>query len=458
MNLNPFDERLKAVLDNIEVPYDSATWQQLSDRLDHLPARDGSWMDEALSRQLGHIEAPYQPAHWEQLTARLDREDNRRRIIYLYKLAEAAIFLLLLGYVLLMQTGFDPEGGPMARITPSNDRTNPANPPAHSKRQHAAANRDLSANAAMPFTMSRLYDGLYPQAGEEMPFQPSPASLSQTPLLSAEQETADTESVDNSQFFDSGAPAIRLTRFLTPENAPSTPARLLACRLATPNHRAPGSLKPARNAHWYAGLSGGMQLDRVQPGRQQQRPVSLDANLMWRKGKWGVTTGMRYSNRRFQPQPEVVIFAGTPAKGQYGAYIGEVEAQVVSVPVHATRRIARLGRVTAHAVAGLTTNIAATKSFRAKTVYYPGSSPDPNAPSVPPDYKYAANGLLEKGSFKDNYYVTADAGLRVEMPLSRRAAVFVESVWQQTLSGDAFVQPTARIHGAGVYAGVLAKL
>jgi hypothetical protein len=460
MNLDQFDERLKTVLENVEVPYDADTWQTLADRLDRLPA-DGSWMDAPLARRLGDMEAPWQPAHWDRMSARLDQEERRRRVVFFYKLAEAAIFLLLLGQVLLMQPGFDPEGGPVARQSVPESGT-----PARQRVPHGSKAPVLQGLTALPIENAgentNAYSEETPDGFSEMPQMTIPMGNLVAPDLAGSADFTQI-SVENvlgsvsSQEAGSG----NSDKVFLPPSVPMLSSGnwgLSAKNPALPATQPLHFQKPRRKADFYAGMSTGLQIDRIEPGKMMQRPISLDANVLWRKGKWGIETGARYARRRFEPQPQVTIYAGTPSKGQYGAYIREASAEVVSVPAHVTRRVARAGRVTAHAVAGFTANVAATKDFQPQTVYYAGSSPDPNGPASAPPYQYTANGLFEKGSFQDNHYLTADAGLRMEAPLGHRAVLFVESLWQQTVSGGVFVQPEARINGMGVYAGVLARL
>lgn len=97
----------------------------------------------------------------------------------------------------------------------------------------------------------------------------------------------------------------------------------------------------------------------------------------YRKGKWGVETGLAYAHKDFTPQKDINIYAGNPIDGFLGAYVKGVDADVFAVPVKVTRRFARMGRTTGHAVAGITANVATEKRFAYKTVVYPPSSPSP---------------------------------------------------------------------------------
>jgi len=246
----------------------------------------------------------------------------------------------------------------------------------------------------------------------------------------------------------------------TTETLPGTELYPLVSGLQQPASL-PMIKKTSKTGRFFAGFSTGIQFDRIHNGTENtlsSQQMAFDADIVYRKGKWGVSSGVRYTRKRFQPKPQVEIYAGDPSKGYYGSYIDAVDASIVSLPVQASRRVARIGKSTVHALAGFTANVAVEKSYRNKTVYYPGQTPDPNPVAAAPAFNRDANGWLEHGALSDNHYISADAGLRIEAPMTKRTMIFVESVYQHALGGNGFVNPPARINTVGVYAGVVAGL
>jgi hypothetical protein len=136
-----------------------------------------------------------------------------------------------------------------------------------------------------------------------------------------------------------------------------------------------------------------------------------------------------------------------------------VEADIVAVPVKITRRIAQFGQTTAHATAGVTTNFAVNKNYEYGSVFYPGQAPSGNlAPSQQPKLKQNGQGVLENGSLKGNVYASADIGVRIEQPIGRRIAAFVEPGYRMALGNKGIGPNPAKINTLSVQAGVLATL
>ncbi|MCB9305777.1 MAG: hypothetical protein H6565_04215 [Lewinellaceae bacterium] len=142
MDNHNFDKRLKSVLDGLEVPYEQGTWAALEQRLnapfaeEHPAAVDA--VDKALYHTLEGLEAPYQSSHWEQLSQQMNRQRYLRRRIRFTKLAEAAIFLLLL----VNLNGFLHFDDDIQRDTPA-----PAS-------KHLQANSDHGTEQSAPGTTS----------------------------------------------------------------------------------------------------------------------------------------------------------------------------------------------------------------------------------------------------------------------------------------------------------------
>jgi hypothetical protein len=453
MNNNTFDERLKSALENIEAPYDPETWSALAARMDGFATTDGTWMDEPLAEKLSQMEVPYQPMHWEKMAVRLEVEENRRRRVWMYKIAEAAVLLLLIANVLYMTQGFDPDGGPTAL----------------KKTKHSGQRIKKSGHDNMATATTVAEAGLHTTVADLVAFATNMISVPNTPQIPDASSTALTNAVLSPNTITGGLKTLlddhAAMAAILQQTGQSLPGVELYPLVSAGVHQ-PESLPMIKKTsktpgRFFAGISTGVQFDRIHNGTDNtlaNQQMALDADVLYKKGKWGVSTGVRYARKRFQPKPQIEIYAGDPAKGFYGSYISEVDASVMSIPVQATRRIARIGKATAHAVAGFTANVAVVKSYQSKTVYYPGQTPDPVTSGPTPVFNREANGWLENGALSDNHYISADAGLRVEAPISRRTTVFVESVYQHALSGNGFVNPPAKINTMGIYAGVVAGL
>lgn len=463
MNDTPFDKRLKASLDNLEVPYDPASWKALEQRLnapfaEEHPAPVDS-VDKALFRTLDRLESPYQPAHWDVLAGRLNHAARVRRRLWIMKLSEAAIFLLLLANL----DGF-------LHVTNTQQTPLPQTP----------APRRLQAE--IPSKHQR-YNGLIAtESGDsEITFaKAAGAQEGNVPGVSAQVPGgSDNFTTDPYQFLSentsSAAPAATIllnpTETPTPEHWASLPEIvklpiLLGNPLKSGENRAfaapVASIKSPGQHHFYAATFASYDWNHVSSAGYAHSADGYGGGMAigYRIGKWGVEAGLAYNRKQYEPKREEEIYKGNTQNGYYGSYAKTVDADIVSVPVKATRQIGRFGQLSAHAVAGVTTNLVVDKSYQYASTYYPGTAPpDPNfSPGQQPQLRRKGRGLLENGSLNGNVYVSADAGLRLEHPVGRHFVAFVEPVYRHTVAGKGIGPSPSRINTFSVQAGVLATL
>ncbi|MBK9335198.1 MAG: hypothetical protein IPM98_00900 [Lewinellaceae bacterium] len=156
------------------------------------------------------------------------------------------------------------------------------------------------------------------------------------------------------------------------------------------------------------------------------------------------------------------IYSGNITDGYYGSNLAEVDADLVTLPLKASRRIARFGKTTAHAVAGATAHLATQKNYDYGTFYFPPNTLPPNFlpdPNQAPQLRKPGQGIFEKGTLSSNLYATADVGIRIERPVGGgRYAAFVEPTYRQSLSGKGIGPKGEPINTLSIQAGVLTYL
>ena len=471
MHNNALDERLKSVLEGLEVPYDPTSWSVLSNKLDARalpdipPASMGAWVDDAMAHRLEHLEVPFQTAHWDKMAARLDQDQRTRRRIWFTKCAEAAVLLLLI--VNLSTWVSNPATETTERRPMAAHRPKTAPKKANKRTAHASAQTQAgNAVASLLETFSIFSTPADPsgQTGQPVDLlnptegQPSGTILQTLGVLAQSEAAQQLAKEAATQPIAQQAQTLPALDFLYLNQHPFQLPNTSAANATT--HK-----KAVKQQHLYAIAQVGLNFDRVQSnGDVHNAQQSAGAIAVgYRKGKWGVEAGIQYQRKQFQPKRSVEIFAGNAAQGYYGSYLAEVDADVISIPVRATRRIAKVGKVTAHAIAGLSAHIAVQKGYRNKTLFFPGSNPagpDPQSTNAPPQLQRVGNGLLESGGeWKGNQYATADAGLRLEAPVGQRAAVFVESAYRHALPGsEGLSNIHTTINTVSLSAGIVAGL
>ena len=173
MDYKNFDNKLKNALEGLEAPFDPSAWAAFEQRLnapftEEQPAAVDA-VDKAVFRTLERLDAPYQPAHWDMLATRMTQVARTRRRIWIAKLTEAAIFLLLLANL----EGFlRPASAPSAPA--------PAAPGIKSNRLQAEAPARRDKRGAEGMGSDALADnaeGAFPSSGTDVLFFGSDAGI-----------------------------------------------------------------------------------------------------------------------------------------------------------------------------------------------------------------------------------------------------------------------------------------
>ncbi|MBK8192693.1 MAG: hypothetical protein IPK76_05680 [Lewinellaceae bacterium] len=449
-----FDSRLKSALEQLEAPYDAASWDILEQRMNAMPgAEPASPLDKIAQNALGKLEAPYQPAHWEMLANRMDSTARVRRRIWITKTAEAAIFLLLLLNLegLLHHTGTPalPYNSQPAMHRPQADGTLKHKNKKTSELPFAAAEADNSGLNGMPANTQQAdfyANSAFEVAENGLPLSPFTDALA--PLEST------------------------LSPFsTTPEHWASLPdiitlPILLGQPVETTENRSfmrpVAQIKSPRQSRFYATTFANFDRNYISGEAYSNNGNGYGGGIAvgYRAGKWGVEAGIAYNHKRYQPKHVEEIYKGNTLNGYHGIYAHTVNVDILSVPVKATRRVAQIGQATALVTAGATMNVAMDKSYHYRSTYYPGQAPpDPNfAPGQQPKSRQKARGVLEGGAVNTNFYATADLGVRIEHPINRHFAAYIEPAYRHAI-GQKGIGPTpAKINTFSVQAGVLATL
>lgn len=449
MELHKFDSTLKSALANLEVPYDPGTWAALESRLDALPGADS--MDNTIRPSLDQMEVPYDSGSWTMLAGKMDRIARVRKL-RLTKLAEAAIFLLLL----LNLKGFF---GVVESVT------KPASPVKEYHGPIAKESRKKAKKMAPASDMS-LQDSYLEVdksiAEQVVSFVQSVASSfaqsDENELALAPQPLANNLSVLDPSLFYSQAGLVQFEDQANLPGLPAQPVLFAGSTIAIPGMTLP---KVAANNRFYGATYLSLDQNHAQENGFSSKKPGYGGGFAvgYRKGKWGVETGLVYSSKNYQPKRENVEYQNDPFNGISYRYVDKVDADVISIPVKATRKLAKIGSTTAHAVAGVSTHFAAAKRYEYETVHFPPPIPLPNPNPVNPNLAAfpEGNGVLEKGGLTQNVYASADLGLRVEHPIGKRYMAFVEPLYRQSLTGG-FGPNSARISTFSIQAGVMASL
>ncbi len=461
MDLKNFDKQIKSSLENIEMPFDSASWQALESRMNAAISEEQPSavepVDLVVKRTLERFEVPYQAADWNLMQAKLNQNILVRRI-RMSKAAEAAIFLLLLVNIEGFLGGFKEVLKPAAPAKPKVAEPMADRHRSKGSKHHSAASQQENVTVtSLAERVVALISAPFAGADDDA----STLEPGTSPLAVVDPAANGNASMLDAANFYSASGIVKFNKL---EQLPQAKIQDFAWKNFF--ETIPGVITPTprKSNGLYAASFASFDKNNIRQGDYATQANGFGGGVAvgYRKGKWGVETGLAYSQTNFTPQRKDEFYAGNPADGFLASYVKNVDADVFSVPVKVTRRMARFGRTTAHAVAGLTANVATQKRYGYKTVVYPPSSPQPSpTPGIDPAQYPIPNrnqkGALEGGSFKTNAYATADVGMRVEQPLGKRYVAFVEPTYRRSLGGG-FGPKRERINSFTIHAGVMASL
>lgn len=456
MDLNNFDKQLKSSLENLEAPFDGGSWSALESKLnaafsEEQPASVEP-VDLAVKRVFERMEAPYQAAHWNLLSTRLDRLMLVRRVRQ-SKIAEAAIFLLLLINIEGFLGGIGEVIKPKAPIQPAANvpMASTKQPSKSKKNQHANSTAEAPASPAAVLAqdvVNFIASALGNSAAEnpdmvapEMPAQGVAGSF-----------------LDTKNFYTQSG----ITQFQAVQKLPQVKNQPMAWNPAFPEINTVPTKKHHNGSGIYLGSFAALDQNMASANGYSTRQNGYGGGLKVgrRLGKWGVETGVAYQSITYTPKKDVQLYTGNPIDGFYGSFNSQVDADVLTIPVKVTRRLAQARKTSVHATAGLTASVATQKRFSKQSVFYPpsspsgGNQPDPGLNPIPGKRN---DGAFEGGALAGNSFVSAELGLRVERSMGKRYTAFVEPSYRHGL-GKGYGPKREKINTFSLQAGVLAAL
>lgn len=456
MNDKQFDQQLGQALKHLDVPYDPSTWALLEQRLDGaVPsgAPDDA-VDHAVFQALSNIEAPFQSAHWELMDKRLRQQAVRVRRLRLAKFAEAAIFLLLLANIGVF-VGRKSSPAPLRFHHHSDVPVAEALPGSSKSARQGGVPGGSARAAAAPVSWLPTAVSAYGLSGANTNVNVLTQDYLTDPNIAATLDKLD-------QMAESAAKPV-YAGFSTPDLLPYNALADLNVPNRFPNMPTAGvTTRPFRQrTPVYVATYASAQQNRININGKTSSNGGFGAGIAagYRGEKWGVEAGIGYSQTRYTPKKQVEIY-GWDSNGYYGSTQTEVSGEMIAVPVKVSRRIARLGKTTAHAVAGMTAHFAAEKNYDYHTIFYPDPLPatQPGA-NQKPKLRDSGRGLLEGGQLNDNFYASIDAGVRIEHPIAGgRYKAFIEPTYRQNISNKGIGPKREPINSFVVQAGVMAFL
>lgn len=485
--LNRHDQYIKKALESIEEPYDGVTWTNLETRLnsrfteEHPPAVEA--VDKALYSKLDQLQPSFSQGHWEILAKELRAIAQLRRNILSAKVLELCLFALFIGSV-----GFWlPSSNPTAISAPV------AEVPISENKPESLQNAPVTSH-------SGANNSGISQAKEQVRSEKVAIVESKRPINRAQGGVVGRQSILAGLDSEQSMISIPVQSHLVEQSAPNQPA-IEKMEQAVEQESAPinnldalpvlkisslpelgtnsmvvKNLLPFQSPRRiFIGAYSGIDFMRIQTPRDDiynksgyvQYGVGYDFGLYaaWRRGNWGIETGMGYYSKSFKPKPDLEIFGGSLDQGYLSSRLYKVDLDVISLPIRLTYRLGNFRKTALLAVAGVSYHLALQADFLYNTSRYTGGAPanegnvnkDPVLNSSP-KYRVAGNGVLDGGEFRENSQVMTEAGIRMEHAFWPRFAAFVEPTLNYSISNKGIGPKQNKLGSLSLKFGVLTNL
>jgi len=517
------DEVIKGSLENLEgaafVPMD---WGMMESKLDASiadavdspdveldPQMEDIYLDSIAYEHLNNIQPTYNHEHWEMMAARLDEEYAYRQKVFITKLFEAAIVLLLVwtAFNYFPSKKTTPDSQPIVNTnsiqhntndlsTNSNDQSllenefvasfekmTPAANPANQVNQHdLVENVANSANETTSLIVKS--NPINENAIGATPTPPiSDDAFSTTPFLN---NAASISLLKNNNHKTAAALPLEKALALNENEIlkekliiqisplPSLMNSLLEIDEFKKDHFSLAQLikkKKLRTHEVFFSMYGSTDLNFVDSDFYNNNERAWDVYQRYRYGYGGgfalgfqlkrflIETGISYNYISYQQREEANII-GSFARGYVEEQWDDAELNMVQVPLNIQYSFLVKRKWRMYSLTGVSINMALQNNFN----YQLEDQENTASRSISLDESEIANeaslykGILESGGFRENSYLTANLGFGVERKFTYRWSLFLQPMYRRHFLIDGIGPNEDRIHSSSVRFGAKVKI
>ncbi len=504
-----FDLAIKDKLDGIVVPAVDNHWAAFEEKLEleesiSSETIEDLYIDSVVADQLGNLNVPYNEEHWNQLEQRLDEDDTILAVLFRYKIAEAALILLLLFtfnqfYPLNQIKSIVKDNKTKTKVEiakedvasiPTQDQKSESFVDSSDKTSTSNNNKKSSSKstASIVKNHSRDFDGENIALGQEVietaKADESVANLladqsninnsnnsfsSQTVVLSSDEEKNPdlVASVEESPT-DDGLIAEDRSEILIPFAEGVTPEELAydseeslpACEACL--------LQKVAKPYLRVGMFSSFDVNYVMVPYDRLFNIEADnrfslgygngISVALRFGKWELETGGIYSTKKYDP-PKVLEVTGSLSEGLFTDQLKTVQLNLVNIPVNLKYAFKNTEKWSIYGLTGSNLNLIMTTNYDREQNFIGGENKFPYAArktftesNLTASKKYE-DGLLEGGNFLENRYFSVNFGIGFEKHLSSRWSLFTQSTYHHHLFSDGLGPNNDRINNLSIFGG-----
>ncbi len=469
-------------LEELEAPLSAGSWALMQQMIEADEAAEviesEAAIDNTVQEKIGNIRAPYRQQHWQLMAHRLEQELQLRYSLYSYKIAEVALMTLLL----LAIARFVPEiekthSGPVVSNAAYPTRREPVISENKNQVSDLIISADDQSNKALrPASNTSdlaLKGGGQVPGGDNGGFGTASADSRNLSLLPAG-NLKNIEYEDNAEIGKSRklSTALQmpesefgLTSLATkigqvkPDYTWETPR--IALPLPSQKKELRFSILSTTDINYVFTPSAKLSVfdTLIATSSDTTAAGGYGAGILvsWKKEKWEVQTGGIYSFKRYIPNTPVFLFKTV------NYYIREdfhgIQLDLLQVPLNVQYHFVDNGNWRFYGLGGISNHFVASSVYEIERTRLPNFAYMSPIPSMPEDdrsirqEKEFPDGLVDGGSLKNNYFLTANIGLGVERYITPRWSVFAQPNYQHYLLSEGIGANKDKFYTFSIYLG-----
>jgi len=156
-------------------------------------------------------------------------------------------------------------------------------------------------------------------------------------------------------------------------------------------------------------------------------------SIGWAQNRWTFETGMVFSMKQYNPKSILEIFRFNPDEETAQAIsLKAIELNTLSIPLHIRFDLHQGRKFTPYLLGGVGLNLATHANYEREQYAFAIARPIPqnaevNTGSSPRlEEKKFEDGLIQGGSFKENYFLSLNSGLGLDYQIGRQWKLFTE--------------------------------
>lgn len=507
LDTDGIDEAMKGSLESLEgaafVPMD---WNMMESKLDAAisdaqidPQMEDIYLDAVAYDHLKNMQPAYNHEHWEMMSARLDEEYAYRRKVFVTKLFEAAIVLLLVwtAFNYFPNKKSTNSSTPIAQIDTNSIQNNTSDHSIDLNGQSIVDNEPIASSKKPILTSNQGIEKIKNETSasiaesnpinvEALASTPTPPILddkiSESPFLNnasvislLENKKQKTSSLPLEKTLALNEVEILKEKLIVQVSPlPSLMNSFLEMDEFTKDHFSLDQIirkKKLRTHEVFFSMYGSSDINFVDSDFYNNNKREWDVYQRYRYGYGGgfalgfqlnrflIETGISYNAVSYQQREEARII-GSFARGYVEETWDDAELSMVQVPLNIQYSFLIKRKWRMYSLTGVSINMALQNNFN----FQLEDQEETSSRSISVNESEIANeallykGILEGGGFRENSYLTANLGFGVERKFTYRWSLFLQPIYRHHFLIDGIGPNEDRINSSSIRFGAKVKI